>query len=184
MKLIARRTPAMEWALWKTQGDGSKKIDVNKLDQEKLHLLSSYRDLLKALDNWILSPDRNLLPSLTELAKVVNRLYVFKDLKLYRGFDMKLGYQDNMGLTGTPDLNKYYNYRCHSPLSFSTDKSIAQAFGSVVVTTELDVSHTGSLVITDELATLVCQLRNIAPETQKEVIVFPPALIKFEVIEK
>jgi hypothetical protein len=181
---IARRTPALEWALWKTWDDGAKKIDVNKLDQGKLHLLSSQTELLKALDNWILSPDRNLLPSLTELAKIVNRLYNFKELQLYRGFDMKLGYQDNMGLSGTPEQNKHYEYRCHSPLSFSTDLSIAQTFGSVVVLTHLNVNQTDALVVTDELATLVCQLRNIAPETQKEVIVFPPAVVKFEVIEK
>jgi hypothetical protein len=40
------------------------------------------------------------------------------------------------------------------------------------------------LVITDELCAIICERRNIAPVTQKEVIVFPPYELHCHVLER
>lgn len=184
MHLIAKRTPALEWAFWKSGMKSVVPIDMTSLDHEKLHALSHHTDLLQQLDRWILHPDRVLLPSLRKLAEIVNQLYHFEQLVLYRGVNPWIKYQDTMGLTGHYEAGEGHSYTLENPLSFTTDEAIGREFGKVLVKTDLHPLSTPALVITDELATLVCQLRNIAPETQKEVIVFPPAVIQFTILEK
>lgn len=186
MHLIAKRTPALEWAFWDALTKSTKPIDPKALDQEKLTALSQHPELIKQLDKWILSPDKGLLPALMRLAEIVNLLYGFTDLVLYRGFDASISYQDTMGLTSKCAVGEHHTYDLPNPLSFSTERSIAQSFsgGKVVVQTIINPHHVHALVVTDELSFLVSELRNIDPETQKEVIVFPPASIKFTILEK
>ena len=184
MHLIAKRTPAMEWAFWKALNDSAQVIDFTKIDQDKLAALSHHTELLKQLDRWILHPDKTLLPSLHALAKIVNDMYEFRDMPLYRGFDPSIAYQDTMGLPQQYAVGQRHDYPLVNPLSFSTELTIAQAFGPTVVRTVVNPKKQLGLVITDELSVLVSQLRNIRPETQKEVIVFPPAVIQFTIIEK
>jgi hypothetical protein len=184
MHFIAKRTPAMEWAFWKALKDGAQVIDFTQIDHDKLAALSQHTELLKQLDRWILHPDKTLLPSLRALAKIVNDLYKFREMPLYRGFDPSSTYQDIMGMPKNYAIGQRHDYVLENPLSFSTELSIAQAFGSTVIRTVVDPSKELGLVITDELSVLVSQLRNIRPETQKEVIMFPPAVIKFTILEK
>jgi hypothetical protein len=185
MHFIAKRTPAMEWAFWKALNDGAQVIDFTQIDHDKLAALSQHTELLKQLDRWILHPDKTLLPSLRALAKIVNDLYHFKELALFRGFDPSIAYQDTMGLQrGRYATGERHDYPLENPLSFSTELKIAQSFGPTVVRTLVDPNHPLGLVVTDELSVLVSQLRNIRPETQKEVIMFPPAVIQFTIIEK
>lgn len=160
-------------------------IDLDRLDHKKMDELAQHPQLINALDSWILAPDRELVPPLTNLGKIVSELYGFKrDMVLFRGFDPSKTHQDKMGLASSCKVGEQHDYRLHSPLSFSTSENIANAFGTLTVQATVNPAHTPALVITDELATLVSRLRNINPETQKEVIVFPPANIEFIILKK
>jgi hypothetical protein len=67
-------------------------------------------------------------------------------------------------------------------LSFSTDLDIAKSYGNVIVESRLPLCSVNALVITDELAYLVCERQGIPAETQKEVIVLPPFTLNFRII--
>lgn len=179
-----RRTPSLE-SIFGAFTKAVRTVDQSKLDHAKLEELSQHPDLLKVLDSWVLAPDRELVPALKRLGEIVTGLYGFrKDLVLYRGFDPNKRYQDLMGLSKANCVGDRCDYRLHSPLSFSTEEGIAEAFGPTLVRTMANPAHTPMLVITDELSTLVSRLRNINPETQKEVILFPPTNIDFVILKR
>ena len=173
--------------------NGSAPISIKSLDKMKLQTLSKYSDLIEALDQWILVPDKRLLPKLIELGKIVDSIYSIKELTVYRGIDVGFMYkgkiQDTMGLTegffntlkDGVGIGYTFKYGITKPLSTTTDVKIASAFGSVIVEGSIP-RFVSKLVITDELSYLVCKRRNIEPSTQKECIIFPGSHITFKVI--
>jgi hypothetical protein len=152
-------------------------LDVSQVDMVAVKKLRQYPKLLQKLDAWILCPDHGLLPHLHELAEVMKHVYkVPATMTLYRGFNQN-GFQENMGIKGMPHVGQAVQFQTEDkPLSFSTDISIAQAFGGIVVSVLMDTRRTQYLHITDELSMLVGELRGLKNhETQKEVIILPPS---------
>lgn len=155
-------------------------VDMNKVKQ-----LKQRPDLIKDLDAWILSPDRDLIPRMQELAALVNSLYTHpKVLTLYRGFDLG-SYQDSMGLKTLPHVGQSIQFDSEErALSFSTEINIARAFGGTVVAVQLNTAKAHFLDITPELCYLVCEERNLDNhETQKEVLVLPPFDLQGTVVQ-
>jgi hypothetical protein len=52
-----------------------------------------------------------------------------------------------------------------------------------MVSAVIDPQNTCALVVTPELAALICKRRNIKPETQSEVILLPPLTLDFVIEE-
>lgn len=175
--------------------DAVKFIDSSKLDKSIVSKLEKHLDLVKLVDDWVLSPNSELLPKLIEAAKIFRSVQTLpKTSILYRGFDPDSNYQDPMGLQdswslwrtakkhGVGDKFTYVNER---PLSFTTDIGIARAFGSTVIKVSQTTVQNESLWISDELSFLISKLRNLdEAETQKEVILFPGKRIHFTICEK
>lgn len=160
-------------------------LAVEDVDMDKVKALESCHSLIVTLDEWILSPDRDLVPSLHELAKVVNKTYQFpKELTLYRGFNLN-GYQDSVGIKELPHVGQViHSASDDKPLSFATDIEIAKAFGEIVICAKIDTKKTHFLYITDELAYLVGKLRKHTKfTTQKEVIILPPSNFQATVVQ-
>ena len=163
---------------------------LNKTDLN-FKIIEKYRafpKLLEALDNWILMPDKTLLPKLMELTQIVNKIQpLTNDIVAYRGFNNSffLSYQETFGLPKVPELNSVTTRTTTNPMSFSTDIRIARAFGSIILQTQLNIAKHHFLRITDELAYLISierrKLKEI--ETQKEIIVFPNTELQIKVIE-
>lgn len=176
--------------------DAMRVLPETEINRDKLREMEKYPHLIEALDSWVLAPDFQLLEELRKLADVVKRVYRFKGLmKLWRGVDPASSYQDVMGLAEKGflwntvkrhekgDIFTYTN--SHSPLSFSTNREIAQAFGKTLVSTVIDFEKADVLVITPELTKLVSQRRNLDEiETQDEVIFFPPYKLEFTIENK
>lgn len=175
--------------------DAEKSFDTSKLNHKKIEKLLKYPDLLNALEEWIfIAPDRNLLPKLKQLSEMIDKLYNFNyNTKIYRGFYLRNGYQNNMGLTNDFFLFKLlkkgvkpgyeFTYKVTNPISFSTDFNIAKAFGSVIIETKLPKHN--KLVITNELSYILSKMRNFKKlnQTQEEVIILPDNTINCRVIK-
>lgn len=169
-------------------------MDESKLDHKKIEKLLKYPDLLNALDEWIIFPDRNLLPKLKQLSQIVDRLYNFnyQNSKIYRGFSKNNNYQDKMDLIDKhflfnslkKDVKPGYEfrYKVTNPISFTTNVNIAKDFGSIVV--ESNLPKHNKLVITNELNYIILKMyNNLKPnKSQYEVIVFPDNTLNCRVI--
>ena len=169
-------------------------LNQSDLNPQALSALSKYPDLVEALDAWIHCPDKRLIDKLTELASVVDKIYHFENITVYRGMDVgflsKTKIQNTMGLT-TGFLNQLkpgvvpgytFDYTIESPLSTSMSLDVSKAFGSLIVKTVIS-KDTPKLVITDELSYLVSKRRNITPMTQKECILLPGKTLTFSVVQ-
>lgn len=167
-------------------------IDISKLNKVLINKLGNISGLVEAIDNWVLTPDKKLLPTLLNYAKLLKS---FNDLpegtRLFRGFDPKSNYQDTLGLTykgffvnkvHNYSVGHEFNYIIENPISFTTSERIAGEFGSTIV--ELKELPNDYIWLSDELAYLISKRRNIKPETQKELIILPPADLKLKVIKK
>jgi hypothetical protein len=138
--------------------------------------------LIAAADSWALIADRNHLKSLYELEKVISALYRFDTDQYFRGFDVN-HFQENFGIKSSTQIGNRFKYKsAENPISFTTDIRIARGFGSNVVSSTL--SECKLLHFTRELEYLICKRRNIALETQKEVILLPPYEIELILIER
>lgn len=192
-----RHAVALEGRLFDTlsHADASTEIAEKKLDRAKMQQLQQHEELLQALDNWVRLPDRKLVTPLLELCTVVQKLYDLPaEMLIYRGFDPKSDYQNTMGLSEKGffhnTVHPYYVGETHqyllkdAPLSFTLDEGIARAFGKTVVRTRVFPRKERALVMTDELCALVCKRRNIALQTQKEVLLLPEFRIDFVIHEK
>ena len=152
-----------------------RQIDVKKLDQEILTQLSQHTWLLDVVDAWILSPDARHLPGLIKASATLRDIDP-RPLPpvLYRGFSLRHGYQDTLGLTSkTATVGKRFCYDAKRPLSFSYNLDIAKAFGNAIVTLDSAVIRDHCICLSEELCYLISQRRRIQPQTQDEVIVFP-----------
>lgn len=162
-----------------------------QLDPAKMEALERHDSLMASLDEWVLCPDKRLYPALIKLGDLARQLYKFPpSMTLYRGFDPQSGYQNTMGLSEKGLLfnkekpfavGERHHYEGEQPISCTTNESIAQAFGKVVIRTQIKPNAPGSLVITPELAAIVSKRRNVEHATQDEVIVLPPVHMTFEI---
>lgn len=174
-----------------TAGNAAQQLGEGEVDLALLKRLESHEKLIDALDAWITMPDRHLYPRLSELARLVqSECRLPPHQTLYRGFDPQSRYQNTMGLSDRGLLSNeevdysagsVHRYEGATPVSFTTDESIARAFGKVVVRTEVNPQKDHVLCITPELTALVCKRRNIATSTQREVIALPPVALEFTV---
>ena len=105
------------------------KLDNNKLKKIELFLLSN-KNILKSLDMWIALPDKNLSKDLKKLIPFINKLYNFKTKPvLYRGFNVKLKYQETFDLNGKDIIGTVKDFKVKEDMaiSFSSDSKIAEA---------------------------------------------------------
>lgn len=170
----------------------SKAYDPKKLNKDVLTELRKHMDLVKMLDKWILSPDKKLLPHIAKLAGVVDSLYSYDKVVMYRGFSLFGGYQNDMGLSEKSWFGKKlkacvkpgykFDYDQTNPTSWTWDEGIAKGFGNIVVTAQMP--KTGRLVIVNELSHLVSELRNLKDcQTQCEIITFGSMKIPTTVVK-
>lgn len=165
-------------------GNASLPLSLHNLSEEKMMRFKEHPDLLEALDRWTLFADRRLIPQMRELGNLVKQLYTLpNELKLYRGFHLD-SFQDSLGITEEAHLGQVIAYQTDErSLSFSTEESIAKAFGNIVVSTTLRTKSAEFLYITDELVVLVHQMRNLKDiKTQHEVILLPPMELQLKVV--
>lgn len=155
--------------------------EINSLDKNKINELKKHKDLLNSLNEWIMIADRNLLPDILKLAKIIKNMEKQSDIILYRGFSLN-SFQEDLNLTN-PKLHGSYKFTSlEKPVSFSKSKDIAQAFGHILIETRINNKY-DFLVITNELNFLIHEMRNLKIiETQEEVILLPPFQIDFKVI--
>jgi len=162
----------------------------NEIDFNKVEKLRHYIDLIEALDEWILAPDKRLLPKLQKLQKILQGMYKIKsNIKLYRGFGNSS--QDTMGVSvkgifkKTIDLNvgESFKYTNKYPLSFSTSYIIASDFGPFIVTSMLDNSQ--FVPIVKELCYIISKdIRNLQRIESQDEIILMPTTKKYTLIHK
>jgi hypothetical protein len=166
--------------------DAAMPLSLDNISEEKIKRFKQHPQLLKALDEWCLFADRRLIPQMAALGELVREMYNLpNELKLYRGF--RLGsFQDNLGIDEDARIGQSVSYESHDrSLSFSTEESIAHAFGNVVVSTKIHPKKDPCLVITDELVVIIHELRNLKQiKTQHEVILLPPIKVQLQVVNK
>ena len=161
-------------------------IDLKQLDQKIIEALSDHDWIIEAIDDWVLIPDHKLLPLLEKAAPILAKIQPPQLPKfLWRGFGLGNNYQDQMDLVdngwfrsklkvGTTE--RPIEYKLKGPISFSTERSIAEAFGNVLVTTKTEKLAEHFLWLSDELSWLISERRNLKKAmTQKEVIILPSA---------
>lgn len=169
-----------------------KDINLSKLDKTLVSKYERYPEIIELLDDWILSPDGDLLDKLRSHTRTLQSIARLKiGTKLYRGFDPKSSYQDTMGLSKKGwlfnevrdhEVGNTFDYPITRPISFTTDLDIAKAFGKTIV--QLVSIPNDYIWITDELSSLISKRRGIGPETQREVIILPPQDLSFKIINK
>lgn len=167
-------------------------IEVN---EDIVHEFLKYPLLIKKLHEWVRNPDPVLEPYLRQLEVIVNKLYKFKTVDIYRGIDTSFFSRNNQ--LGLDDIRriKYgikpgyvFRHECSRPTSFSLDIEIPKHFGDIIVKTKLPKKN--RLVITDELMYCVFLYRksnnklgtNFALR-QKEVVVYNHEFLQLEVIK-
>lgn len=150
-------------------------IDVQKLDMNVVRKYRSMGAALEVLDQWVLSPDKDLVKQLGRLSEQIHRIQPYaRPTELYRGVEVsRWGHQNQMGMTSKPGVGKVIQFWVGAPMSFTTDRKIAEDFGDTVVKiTKIDSRHP-FLAITDELSFVLSELRGTDPATQREVILLP-----------
>lgn len=169
----------------------AKTFNVKKLDDEATVAYMALPDAIKLLVRWVELPDMHMY---TELMDVAEKLKAIKPLpegtSLFRGFYPTSAYQDTMGLMKRDWLGanvkphlpgEVYEYTLERPLSFTTDQSMAEAYGSTVV--QLHGDPEAYIWITDELNLLLATAMRKEPKSEKEVIVLPPFDSRFTIIK-
>lgn len=189
MRLIERVLATESRLFDSILASGAERSLDEQLDPEKMAALQRHDNLIASLDEWVMIPDKRLYPALQKLSEVARQLYKFPpSMTLYRGLDPQSSYQNTMGLskkgillnTEKPfRLGELHHYESDQPISCTTSEQIAQAFGKVVIRMKVQPNRPGTLVITQEMAALVCQRRNIELKTQDEVILLPPVQVDF-----
>lgn len=161
-----------------------KQIYEGEYDLEILEkILEMDERYIKAVDDWILAPNADLLPTIMEFGNLIKGFYEPQKTYLLRGFGATPEFQDTMGInfdsgfwfkSAKVEVGKNIEYENTKPISFTVDEEIAFAFGKyVVVTAEPVTLFADNFVITNEVSVAVSKRRNIEPRTQKEVILYP-----------
>jgi hypothetical protein len=169
----------------------AKTFDVKKLDDKVTVAYMAMPDAIKLLVRWVELPDMHMY---TELKDIAEQLKAIKPLpegtNLFRGFYPTSAYQDTMGLMKRDwlgakvkphHIGESYEYALERPLSFTTDQSMAEAYGSTVV--QLHNTPDAYIWITDELNLLIATARRKEAKSEKEVIVLPPYDARFTIVK-
>ena len=173
----------------------SRALDPLSLDPRIVKAFEARPKLVEAIDNWILVPDysaRDVLNSLVDQVEAIQQAPLVQ--VLYRGFDLRRSKQNTMGLSTDQGLwykikphvvGSRFNYTLTTPLSFTTNEAMAQAFGDVVISIDPRTLKNRKLWISPELSYVISRRRNISPQTQDEVILLPDSHpFQFTVIKK
>lgn len=163
-------------------------VPIGKVDFAKVGKIESFLhthpDILKALDNWVLIANYELIEELKELRVFLKKIknYTIHIPTLYRGVRTSQ-FGNNLG-SDKVALGQTFKYSDKTTaLSFTTDLQIARDFGHIVL--RLDDYKGDYLELTDELMMVLNKHRNITTmNIQKEVIVFPPMDLNILVYEK
>lgn len=169
----------------------AKTFDVKKLDDEVTVAYMAMPDAIKLLVRWVELPDMHMY---TELKDVAEQLKAIKPLpegtNLFRGFYPTSAYQDTMGLMERDwlgskvkphHIGESYEYALKRPLSFTTDQSMAEAYGSTVV--QLHNQPEAYVWITDELNLLIATAMRKEAKSEKEVIVLPSFDSRYTIVK-
>lgn len=169
----------------------AKTFDVKKLDNEITVAYMTMPEAIKLLVRWVELPDMHMLNELMDVAEKLKAIKPLPDdTNLFRGFYPTSAYQDTMGLMERDWLGakvkphhpgESYEYALERPLSFTTDQSMAEAYGSTVI--QLHGHPEAYIWITDELNLLLATARRKEAKTEKEVIVLPPFDARFTIIK-
>ena len=169
----------------------AKTFDVKKLDNDVTVAYMSMSDAVDVLVKWVQLPDMHLVNELKDVAKALNAVKPLPDgTELYRGFYPTSVYQDTMGLMEKDWLGskvkphlvgEAYEYSLERPLSFTTDLSMAEAYGATVV--QLHNRPDAYIWITDELNLLIATALGKPAKSEKEVIVLPPFDSRFTIVK-
>lgn len=157
-------------------------IIQSKLNSNVMRAYERYPELLSALDQWILVPDYSLVPTLKELRSLVNKIQPHRDAKttLYRGVSIGGQYKNDHnfkreGVDRKPGDTVMLTVT--TPISFTTDRGIAAAFGSTLLSARPGQYLNQFLRVTDELSAIVCARRNVELVTQKEWVLLPDSSV-------
>lgn len=136
-------------------------FDKEDVDQRIVQQLLKHDKLLQAMDDWIMEPNRDLLPKLREALRVLAPIQKMKWPKeLYRGFNVGREGQDTMGLQRAGwfgpkpvDLRPgdKFSYVPEWPLSFTHHEGTAKSYGKVVVRTDVASNRRRLLPISNEM---------------------------------
>lgn len=127
----------------------------------------------------------------------MKQLYKHKTpLTIYRGFSLNKGPYQNTTLptegwlikSVTVPIGVTHDLSLKGPMSFSSSKDIAEAFGEYLIECTIpDIRTVHGLVITPELSYLVAKRRNLVRngtfEDQAEIIMFPNQVIRVKRIK-
>lgn len=166
-----------------------------EVDKDIVDEFLKYPYLIKKLHEWVRNPDPALEPYLRQLEVIVDRLYKFKSVDIFRGIRTKSLFSRNNQLgidepRRIPFIKPGYvfRHRCSRPASFSLDIEIPKHFGDIIVKTKLPKKN--RLVITDELMYCVFLYRKENKKLgttfalrQKEVVVYNHEQLLLEVIQ-
>lgn len=117
--------------------------NLDDVDRRVVDRMIRFPDLLKAIDQWVLMPDQELVPILREAARVFTPMQrKHNHAKIYRGFNPKSTDQDTMGLQRQGwfgprpadfRVGDKFSYVTERALSFTHHEGTASVFGGVVV---------------------------------------------------
>lgn len=159
--------------------------DIEPTEQQKAvaEIYLKQNELMEALESWVVFSDRRLTPQMKELAQLVRTTeQLNNEYLVYRGFHRtgiqeKMGFHDHKPAVG--DVREFCDGE--KSISFTTDKAIADAFGSIVVSSTLNANRQQFLVMTDSLmAGLAIKKGQLKFKSQKEVVLLPPFRIEIK----
>lgn len=152
-------------------------VDESSLNQKVITEYRKHMDLLSVLNEHILFADRENTRSLLQLSEVSRRIQAYPPtLVLYRGIG-SWSAQESLGLDikSVKTGDRFVYSSSDKLVPFTTNESIARAFGPVVVSCSVDTRKSKLLILTDEMMFLISKMRNhTSVKTQKEVIILPP----------
>lgn len=166
-----------------------------EVDKDIVDEFLKYPYLIKKLHEWVRNPDPALEPYLRQLEVIVDKLYKFKTVDIFRGIRTKGFFGNNqMGLDDPRRIahgikpGYVFRHECSRPTSFSLDIEIPKHFGDIIVKTKLPKKN--RLVITDELMYCVFLYRKENKKLgttfalkQKEVVVYNHEQLLLEVVQ-
>lgn len=160
-------------------------VDMNVVDKIQTYF-KQHPHIKKSLDTWLLIADKSLTKDLKDLSEFMKKIQPYpNNIEVYRGMPIHVSntFNEKMGIKDPKVHDRYKFSSSDKSISFTTDIRIARYFGNVVVKTILH-KCLDYLILSNELNYVVCtNCRNTDLNTQKEIILFPPFSIDFEIIE-
>lgn len=119
-------------------------FDQEDVDMRIVEKMCKHPELLKVIDDWIFTPDQDLVPKLEEARRVFSAIQKPKmHPKLYRGFDVSEIDEDNMltadktwygklNVNGKP--GDKFTHVTKRALSFTHHEGTASSYGKIIAT--------------------------------------------------